>query len=354
MSDDVGVEQVDHVERVGQDDVDRRAGCAPTARAARRARARRRGPGRWRSSARQEADEVAGLDRLEAERVDDLDRARRRTWRSARRAGRAASSCAAGAARTSAGAARRPRRRRDSGARVREPWRARPVPFWRYGLRAAAADLAAGLGVVRAECAAGQLGGHDLVQDGVVDRRREELLAQLDAADRRAGLVVEGGLGIVRPSSRGRATLRAPGTAPLTRSRLRSASARTTRELLDGDPLVAHVAGHPRALVDTARRRARPDRAGLAVVVGAVGLGTALEVVALDVAGEAVALGDAGDVDEVARGEEVATSSCLADLVVVDVVDAELADRRDLGQVLELAGLGLGRACSLRPSWTAV
>ena len=61
-------------------------------------------------------------------------------------------------------------------------------------LPAAAADLAAGLGVVRAGPAAGQLGRHDLVQDGRVDRRGEELIAELDAADRLARAVVQGGL----------------------------------------------------------------------------------------------------------------------------------------------------------------
>ena len=65
-------------------------------------------------------------------------------------------------------------------AREREPWRARPVPFWRYGLRAAAADLAAGLGVGGAGAATGQLGDDGLVHDGRVDGRREERLGQVD------------------------------------------------------------------------------------------------------------------------------------------------------------------------------
>src|SRR5918994_1977300 len=77
-------------------------------------------------------------------------------------------------------------------------------------------------------------------------------------------------------------------------------------QLLDRCLLVAHVAGHLHALVDATGRRAWTDRAGLAVMVGAVGLGTAGEVVALDVAGEALALRDARHVDEVAVREEVA------------------------------------------------
>jgi hypothetical protein len=76
-------------------------------------------------------------------------------------------------------------------------------------------------------------------------------------------------------------------------------------------------------------------------MVGTVGLGTAVEVVALDDAGEALALGDTGHVDHVPGLEQVADREDLADRHVIDAVDAELADRGDLGQVLELAGLRL-------------
>ena len=83
--------------------------------------------------------------------------------------------------------------------------------------------------------------------------------------------------------------------------------------------------------------------------------GTAVEVVALDVAGEALALGDTGHVDEVARLEQVADREDLADRDVIDAVDTELADRGDLGQVLELAGSGLfSRLETSVPIWTAV
>src|ERR671930_2717345 len=61
-------------------------------------------------------------------------------------------------------------------------------------------------------------------------------------------------------------------------------------DLLDRRLLVAHVAGHPQALVDAAGRRARADRAWLAVMIGAMCLGSAPEVVALDLTGEALAL----------------------------------------------------------------
>src|SRR4051812_23341030 len=71
-------------------------------------------------------------------------------------------------------------------------------------------------------------------------------------------------------------------------------------DLLDGHPLIAHVAGHLETAIDAAWRRAGADRPGRAVMVGPVGLRPAMEVVALDVAREALALRHASDVDEIA------------------------------------------------------
>ena len=156
---------------------------------------------------------------------------------------------------------------------------------------------------------------------------------------------------------------RAPGQRALDEEEVALGVGADDPQLLDRGPLVAHVAGHLQALVDAARRRARADRAGLAVMVGAVGLGPAVEVVALDLAGEALALRDAGDVDEVALVEEVADRERLADLVAVDAVEAELADRRQelgafgrslswpasgLRQLLRLVASRAGRPCSRR------
>ena len=62
------------------------------------------------------------------------------------------------------------------------------------------------------------------------------------------------------------------------------------------------------------------------MVVGAVRLRPAAEVVARDDAGEAAALAHAGDVDEVAGAEQV-DAELLTDLVLVGVVDADLAHR---------------------------
>ena len=76
--------------------------------------------------------------------------------------------------------------------------------------------------------------------------------------------------------------------------------------------------------------------------VGAVRGLLAGEVVTLHDAGEALALAHGGDVDAVAGGEEV-DADLLADLVAVDVVEAELDEPHAGGDALlgEVAGLGL-------------
>src|SRR6185503_15936158 len=204
-------------------------------------------------------------------------------------------------------------------------------------LLAAAADLAARLGVVGADPPAGELGRDDLVQDRLVHRRAEEPVVQLDAADVGPGAVEEG-------CRRHRSGLpdhdqAAPGArqAALDQQEVLAGVGADDADLLGRDLLVAHVAGHAHALVDATWGRARADRAGLAMVVGAVGRGTAVEVVALHVAREALALRDAGDVHEVALGEDVGDGQGLPDLVGRHVVDAELAQRAQARQVAELS-----------------
>ena len=184
-------------------------------------------------------------------------------WRSARRAARRGASWPASSARSCADAARRPRRRRPSAEPSSVPWRARPVPFWRHGflpppLTSPRVSVFGG-----AEAPAGQLADHGLVDERLVDRRAEERLGQVH----RAGLLAVGLEDrrlrhrhfAFRTSSR---PLRAPGTAPLTRMRLRSASTLHDLELLDGHLLVAHVARPCAALPDAARVGAGADGAG--------------------------------------------------------------------------------------------
>ena len=125
-------------------------------------------------------------------------------------------------------------------------------------------------------------------------------------------------------------------------SRLRSASVRKMVIFLTVMRVVAHPSGHAGALEDLARVRAGTDRAGLAVRVGTVRLRAAAEVVALDRSGEALALRDAADIDYLALFEERHVER-LADLVLGDVVEPELARVLDPRQVLQLAQARLGQ-----------
>ena len=99
-------------------------------------------------------------------------------------------------------------------------------------LAATAADLAAGLRVVRAGPAAGELGDDGLVEDGLVHRRGEQRLGEVDAPDGRAGSVVEVGLRHGQAFRTKVSAPGAPGTEPRTRIRFRSESTRTTRSFL--------------------------------------------------------------------------------------------------------------------------
>src|SRR5262245_43774018 len=66
-----------------------------------------------------------------------------------------------------------------------------------------------------------------------------------------------------------------------------------------GDRARTHVAGHPMALPDTARRRALPDRTGLAVRLRSVCPRPAAEPVALHAALESASPRDPAHVDDV-------------------------------------------------------
>ena len=142
-------------------------------------------------------------------------------------------------------------------------------------LLAAAANLAAGLGVVRADAAAGELRGHDLVEHGLVHRRAEEIVMQLDAADAGPRAVVKGGRW--HRSGLPDQDQAAPGTgqAALDEEQVLLGVGTDDLDLLRRRLLVAHVARHAHALVHATGGRARADRARLAMVVGAMGLGAA-------------------------------------------------------------------------------
>src|SRR5918993_2142755 len=229
------------------------------------------------------------------------------------------------------------------GARV-EPWRARPVPFWRYGFlpppRTSPRVLVSCVPVRRPAswavttwCSTAALIG--AAKSASLSSTSPTVLPV------RSYRGMEGMSGLLHEDQR---PTRA-GEAPLDEQQVAVGIGPHDADLLDGHALVAHVAGHLQAAVDAARRGAGADRPGLAVMVRTVGLGPAVEVVALDVAGKALALGHAGHIDVVARGEQVVDGHRLPELVGAQIVDAELALGLDrlgrLGQVLELAGIGL-------------
>ena len=140
------------------------------------------------------ADQLARLGRVEAQLVDDADRAVVELGR--QRAVQREALHALGQALLVAA-----RMRPEDHATARVVRRAARALAGAAGallairLGAAAADLAARLGVVRAGPAAGELRGHGLVHDGLVDRRSEQRLRQIDRAQLLAGLREEGRAG---------------------------------------------------------------------------------------------------------------------------------------------------------------
>ncbi len=87
---------------------------------------------------------------------------------------------------------------------------------------------------------------------------------------------------------------RGPGTAPLIRTQALLDVDGVDRDVLGGDGVAAHAAGHAHALEDAARGGAGTDGAGLAVVaVGTVRGADAGEAVTLHDTGEALALAGA-------------------------------------------------------------
>ena len=192
--DRVRVEQGDDVERVGANDLDARQ--VPGGEDERLVRGRCHdqdatvGP----TESIEDADQVARLRLLETELVEDADRVVVELRRE-----RSAQGEALHLARQTLCIAARVRPEDHAAAsELRGPRGAlaRPTgPLLAIRLPTAAGDLATLLGVVGPEVAAGQLGGHHLVEHGRVDRRREELFRELHLADLLARPRVQGRLG---------------------------------------------------------------------------------------------------------------------------------------------------------------
>ena len=145
---------------------------------------------------------------------------------------------------------------------------------------------------------------------------------------------------------------RGPGIAPSDEDQLAVRVDADDLEVGRRDPAAAHAPGHLRALEHAARRRARADRAGRAVVlVVAVAAALALEVVALHAAGEPLALRRRDRVDVLA-GLEDRDGQLLAHLVGADVGEAQLDEPAPRGDahLVEVTPLGhRERRRALRP-----
>src|SRR4051812_13906868 len=220
------------------------------------------------------------------------------------------------------------------GARI-EPWRARPVPFWRHGFAPPPRTLPR------------------VLVDAVPCRRA------LSSA--RTDSWTGGPLKRAPNAASSRSTFFEPprtealGIGPhlhhaVARPRDRAADHQQVVARVDandleaalGDALVAHLAGTADALEHARGIGRGADRARRAHVVRAVADGTAGEVVALDRALEALALRDPGDLDLLARLEGLDRDG-LADGQLAGLV-AELDDmlhRRRVG-LAQVPELGLG------------
>src|SRR5581483_11246917 len=191
-----------------------------------------------------------------------------------------------------------------------EPWRARPVPFWRYGFlppprtsprffvlcvpwRAAASwatttwwisgmltlasKISAGSSTVPTVSPAGERTLMVLIASGPLGRGAD----QDEAAVRTGDGALDEQQALVRVNG-------------------------VDGQVLGGHALVAHAAGHAQALEHAARGGAATDGAGRAVLaLGAVRGAEAAEAVALHDTGGALALAGAGHVDLGARLEHL-------------------------------------------------
>src|SRR3954467_3209816 len=226
------------------------------------------------------------------------------------------------------------------GARI-EPWRARPVPFWRHGFAPPPRTLP-----------------RVFVED--VPRRRALSSARTDSWTsgplKRAPNAVSSRSPVFEPP---RTEALAIGTHlhdAVARAGDRAAQHQQVVARVDAhdleaalrDALVAHLARPADALEDARGIRGGADGARRAHVVRAVADGAAGEVVALDRALEAFALRDAGDLDRLA-GLEGLDRDGLADGQLARLV-AELHDvlHRRRVRLAQVAELGLGEVLLAR------
>src|SRR6056297_2876751 len=222
----------------------------------------------------------------------------------------------------------------NCGDRV-EPWRALPVPFWRYGLAPPpdtservlvlwVPERRAASWAVTTWCITGTFGCTPKTSSSSSTSPasepsiffREMLAMSACLSCHLSGLLD----GVAHDDD----AAGGAGNRALDEQHVALGVGLDDLEVLGGDLLVAHVARHPLALEHPRREGARADGAGLAVaLVVTVRRRLAGEVVTLHHTGEALAPAGAGDVDERA-GRDLLDGELLSDLESVDRVEAEL------------------------------
>src|SRR3954470_3486035 len=228
----------------------------------------------------------------------------------------------------------------NCGARI-EPWRARPVPFWRHGFAPPPRTLPR-VFVDDVPCRRALSSARtDSWTSGPLKRAPNAVSSRSTVFDppRTEALAIGTHLhhAIARPGDR----------AADHQQVLAGIDAHDLEPLLR-DALVAHLARAADALEHACGVRGGADRARRAHVVRAVAHGTAGEVVALDRALEALALRHAGDLDLVA-GLEGLDRDGLADGQLAGLVAEldEVLHRRRVG-LAQMAELGLGQVLLAR------
>src|SRR3954463_13848055 len=220
------------------------------------------------------------------------------------------------------------------GARI-DPWRARPVPFWRHGFAPRRRTLPR-VFVDEVPCRRALSSARtDSWTSGPLKRAPNAASSRSTFFEppRTEALAIGAHLHD--------AVARAGDRAADHQQVLAGVDAHDLEALLR-DALVAHLAGAANALEHTRGIRGGADRARRAHVVRAVAHGAAGEVVALDRPLEALALRDAGDLDLLA-GLEGLDRDGLADGQLAGLV-AELDDvlHRRRVRLAQVAELGLG------------
>ena len=221
--DRIGLEQVDHVQAVGQDHAHLAQVAARSAPPIVVAGRQHDEHLALRLPGARAARAWLRLDLVEPEALDHAHGAIGRLGAEHAAQRGAAHLGAAASARSRAGAVRRPRRRRPSAAPASVPWRARPVPFWRHGLRPPprTSPRVSVSAVPRRRPASWRTTAWWMSASLTGAAKSDSASSTLPASCRRPLRIVVFGI-VTSPSAPAAGRCARPGTAPLTRMRLRS------------------------------------------------------------------------------------------------------------------------------------